>query len=230
MSRHFYRRHSLKNTKRIKQTKIYHKYNCGISVPVVLFKITLLSRVQAPFTLQRNSHKQRGWGHNFHGNDFAAPFQADVGRGWLGTTQFLLQSLILKLSLTQQIPLSSPLLPHLSPSFHLLFSDSSASQFSFQAPPCSSIYPSVCRRGEKITETLHGRKLYVENKQSRIKSWHCVFLRSTDMLNLNVNKRYLLQGTKQAYNKRERPCIGVGDGPNKHWSFTQEIAVYVNFV
>lgn len=34
--------------------------------------------------------------------------QAEVGRGWLVAAWFLLRSLILKLSLTQQIPFSSP--------------------------------------------------------------------------------------------------------------------------
>lgn len=76
--------------------------------------------------------------------DFAAPCQADVGRGWLGTSRFLLQSLILKLSLTQQMPLSSPasLLSLFSPPLLRLIC------LSFPTPR-RSMFPSVCRRVEK---------------------------------------------------------------------------------
>lgn len=129
-----------------KHTRRYNRQHFSISVSVLLFKITLLSRVQALFTPQQNGHKQRGWGHNFHGNDFAAPCQTDVGRGWLDAARFLLQSLILKLSLTQQIPLSSSASLFLS-----LFTSSSQTHLPLilpfnPPPPHCFIFSSVCRR------------------------------------------------------------------------------------
>lgn len=134
------------------------QYNFNISVPVVLYKITRFQEFRC-YIPQENGHKQQGWGHNFHGNDFAAPCHADVGRGWLGTARFQHQSLILKLSLTQQIPLSSPasLISFFSPPLLRLIY---LSFFPFK-PPRSSIYPSACRRVEKITETLHERRLHL---------------------------------------------------------------------
>lgn len=102
------------------------------------------------FTLQQSGHKQWRWGHNFHGNDFAAPHQAGVGRHWLCAAWFLLPSLILKLSLTQQIPPS--VLPH-SPRCSSPLSSLirlSSLFFFFQAPSAlphrsAAIHPSVCR-------------------------------------------------------------------------------------
>lgn len=94
-------------------------------------------------------------GHNFHGNDFAAPRQADVGRGWLTAAWFLLQSLILKLSLTQQIPFSSPASP-----FTSFLRTRLPFIFWYKAPPpppppLTLLYPSIClpEGGENKTNT-----------------------------------------------------------------------------
>lgn len=90
----------------IKPTEQMHRYITDLCIRC-LFLNSLCFPEFRLFTPQQNGHKQRGWGgHNFHGNDCAAPCQAEVGRGWLAAW-FLLQSLILKLSLTQQIPFSS---------------------------------------------------------------------------------------------------------------------------
>lgn len=73
------------------------------------------------------------------------PCQAEVGRGWLAAAWFLLQNLILKLSLTQQIPFSSPasLSSLFSPHFVRLIC---LSLFHLSPPPSTKtqLYLSIC--------------------------------------------------------------------------------------
>lgn len=124
----------------------------------ITFKFALLLRAQVVYPAAKWPQTTGAGGcHNFHGNDFAAPRQADVGRGCLAAAWFLLRSLILKLSLTQQIPFFPPRL-----SFHLISSDSSPFHFSKQSPPPLTLLHPICHREENIRQTQHERRLSVK--------------------------------------------------------------------
>lgn len=85
-----------------------HEYNFSLSVHFVRLASKGLGAI---YPAAKWTQTTGGGGDNFHGNDFTVQCQADVGRRLLRSVRFLLQSLILKLSLTQQIPpslLSNP--------------------------------------------------------------------------------------------------------------------------
>lgn len=93
-----------------------HEYNFSLSVHFVRSASEGLGAIYPAAKWTQTTGG--GEGYNFHGNDFAVQCQADVGRRLLRSVWFLLQSLILKLSLSQQIPPLSALKPHFCPSSH----------------------------------------------------------------------------------------------------------------